>query len=385
MADFSIFASFAMMALSLLMPSAWAAEQQMLALYSDSSCLNFQSIFVSTTSDGSSCIPVSCSESSTAGVNAEITCGYFDVVSLSNCLAATTASFSIRTTPVKQLLEVIGQRFLTVPASWTRTLTATLQLLHAMSRATTSIIPCASRRAVQTTNDCTTTSLSTTGCSLTSGGSYVRGLCYSVTYSSSSSSTVTYSSTSSSSSSQGACFSGEDTVILESGATRLFSELAIGDKVQTTEAKGALSFSNVVALPHAVNKKISSSVKVVTSSGKSLKATKMHLLQKCDGTLAYAGALTEGDCLRTVDGDEAVTALSVAKAEGIYTAVTTSKFLVVNGIVASPFGVSHGLMNSYYNFHRIVAKFAPLALASSSIQVISAVLSGVFLEAANSK
>jgi len=151
MADFSIFASFAMMALSLLMPSAWAAEQQMLALYSDSSCLNFQSIFVSTTSDGSSCIPVSCSESSTAGVNAEITCGYFDVVSLSNCLAATTASFSIRTTPVKQLLEVIGQRFLTVPASWTRTLTATLQLLHAMSRATTSIIPCASRRAVQTT------------------------------------------------------------------------------------------------------------------------------------------------------------------------------------------------------------------------------------------
>ena len=126
-------------------------------------------------------------------------------------------------------------------------------------------------------------------------------------------------------------------------------------------------------------------MKVVTSSGKSLKATKMHLLQKCDGTLAYAGALTEGDCLRTVDGDEAVTALSVAKAEGIYTAVTTSKFLVVNGIVASPFGVSHGLMNSYYNFHRIVAKFAPLALASSSIQVISAVLSGVFLEAANSK
>jgi hypothetical protein len=161
--------------------------------------------------------------------------------------------------------------------------------------------------------------------------------------------------------------------------------LAIGDKIQTADASGVLSFSNVVVLPHAVNNKLTSFVKVVTSSGKSLKATKMHLLQKCDGSLAYAGSLFKGDCLRTVDGDEVVTALSDVKAEGIYTAVTTSDFLVVNGIVASPFGVSHNLMNSYYKAHRIVAKFAPWLLTSSSIQLISAVLSSAFLEAANSK
>jgi len=51
-------------------------------------------------------------------------------------------------------------------------------------------------------------------------------------------------------------------------------------------------------------------VNVVTTSGKSLKATKMHLLQQCDGSLAYAGSLSEGDCLRTVDGGETVSALS---------------------------------------------------------------------------
>jgi hypothetical protein len=75
---------------------------------------------------------------------------------------------------------------------------------------------------------------------------------------------------SSSSSSDDVCFSGDDSVTLESGATILFSELAIGDKIQTADAEGALSFSNVIALPHAVNNKLASFVNVVTASGKSL-------------------------------------------------------------------------------------------------------------------
>ena len=181
------------------------------------------------------------------------------------------------------------------------------------------------------------------------------------------------------------CFSGDDTVTLESGAIKLFSELAIGDKIQTADAMGALSFSNVVALPHAVNNKVASFVNVVTTSGKSLKATKMHLLQQCDGSLAYAGSLSEGDCLRTVDGGETVSALSMIKAEGIYTAVTTDEFLVVNGIVASPFAVTHGLVNSFYNLHRTVAKFMPTALASPMALVVNAFLGGSFLSAGNSK
>jgi hypothetical protein len=192
-------------------------------------------------------------------------------------------------------------------------------------------------------------------------------------------------STSCSSTSDDVCFSGDDSVTLESGATKIFSELAIGDMVQTADASGALSFSNVVALPHAANNKLASFVNVVTASGKSLKATKMHLLQQCDGSLAYAGSLSEGDCLRTVDGGEAVTALSTIKAEGIYTAVTTNEFLVVNGIVASPFAVTHSLVNSFYILHRSVAKFMPTALASPLVLAVNAFLGGSFLAAGNSK
>ena len=216
---------------------------------------------------------------------------------------------------------------------------------------------------------CTVTASSPTTCTALGDGTSFKGQCYSA----------------SSSSSDDVCFSGDDSVTLESGATKLFSELVIGDNVQTADANGALSFSNVVALPHAVNNKLASFVNVVTASGKSLKATKMHLLQQCDGSLAYAGSLSKGDCLRTVDGDEAVTALSMTKAEGIYTAVTTNEFLVVNGIVASPFAVTHGLVNSFYNLHRTVAKFMPTALASPLALAVNAFLGGSFLAAGNSK
>jgi hypothetical protein len=181
------------------------------------------------------------------------------------------------------------------------------------------------------------------------------------------------------------CFSGDDTLTLESGAAKALSEVAIGDKVQTADANGVLSFSEVVALPHAANIKLASFVHVATASGKSVKATKLHLLRKCGGSLAYAGSLSVGDCLRTVDGDEAVTAVSMTKAEGIYTAVTTNEFLVVSGFVASPFAVSHGLANAYYNAHRFVAKVFPSALKSPLVFAANAFFTGAFVTAAGSK
>ena len=123
---------------------------------------------------------------------------------------------------------------------------------------------------------------------------------------------------------------------------------------------------------------------MVTASGKSLKATKMHLIQQqCDGSLTYAGSLSEGDCLRTVDGDDAVIALSMTKATGIYTAVTTNEFLVVNGIVASPFAMTHALVNSFYNLHRIVAKFMPSIFALPSVLAVNIFFSALFLAAGN--
>lgn len=180
------------------------------------------------------------------------------------------------------------------------------------------------------------------------------------------------------SSSDDTCFSGDDSVTLASGAAKQLSAVEVGDQVLTADAHGALSFAPVVALPHAANNKLAAFVHVATASGKSVKATKMHLLQQCDGSLAYAGSLSAGDCLRTVDGDEAVAAVSMTQAAGIYTAVTTNEFLVVNGIVASPFAVSHGLASAYYSAHRAVAKVFPSALKSPFAAAANALVAGAF-------
>jgi hypothetical protein len=39
------------------------------------------------------------------------------------------------------------------------------------------------------------------------------------------------------------------------------------------------------------------------------------------------------------------------------------EYLVVNGIIASPFGVNHMMGNLYYNIHRLVYAFAPVLLS----------------------
>ena len=175
------------------------------------------------------------------------------------------------------------------------------------------------------------------------------------------------------------CFSGDVTLTLSSGESKVFSEVQVGDEVLTTDANGALSFAPIVALPHARNHKVASFLQNETSSGKTVKATKMHLLKKCDGSLVYAKSLSHGDCLRTVNGNEAVTAVSVTKAIGIYTAVTTNEFLVVNGIVASPFAVAHGLLNAFYSLHRALVTYFPLAFKSSFLLAANTMLGNTFI------
>jgi hypothetical protein len=41
------------------------------------------------------------------------------------------------------------------------------------------------------------------------------------------------------------------------------------------------------------------------------------------------------------------------------------EYLVVNGIIASPFGVNHMMANLYYNIHRLVYASAPVLLSYS--------------------
>jgi hypothetical protein len=76
-----------------------------------------------------------------------------------------------------------------------------------------------------------------------------------------------------------------------------------------------------------------------------------------------------GDCVQTVSGREQVVSVATVEGEGIYTAITMEELLVVNGIVATPYGgVNPALANWYYNLHRLaysVAGKAPLAVQSA--------------------
>lgn len=69
-----------------------------------------------------------------------------------------------------------------------------------------------------------------------------------------------------------------------------------------------------------------------------------------------------GDCIMTVSGEEKVTSVERVLGEGVYTVVTNAEYVVVNGIIASPFGVNHMMGNLYYNVHRMVYASAPALL-----------------------
>ena len=135
----------------------------------------------------------------------------------------------------------------------------------------------------------------------------------------------------------GACFHADGTVMLESGESKRFSELSIGDVIRTSDGEGAFSFSPVLTLPHAANSETATFLNLTTETGKSVIMTPDHYIPKCNLDEVTASKLVAGDCLITADGKETLMAVSSVEKNGVYTATTQDKFLVVDGIVASPY------------------------------------------------
>jgi len=145
------------------------------------------------------------------------------------------------------------------------------------------------------------------------------------------------------------CFSGDDKVQLESGDMKLFRSVQVGDSILSANRDGVTSYSNVVFLPHGENDKRANFVEIHTEGGKTIKMTHAHLLPLCSGALSLAVEIEAGSCVRTIDGDDNVVNVSKIELNGVYTAVTENEFLVVNGIIASPFASSSGLVHAFYN------------------------------------
>jgi hypothetical protein len=158
------------------------------------------------------------------------------------------------------------------------------------------------------------------------------------------------------------CFSGQETVLKENGQKVTFNKLVIGDMILSANRDGKTSYSPVVFLPHGENDTPTTFLEIVTSKMKKLKMTRGHLIQLCSGKLVSAQHLSmkptiliskkdkdDYNCIRTVDGNEKIKDIRIVQSKGVYTAVTESEFLVVNGIIASPFAASSGLVHAYFN------------------------------------
>jgi Hint module len=147
----------------------------------------------------------------------------------------------------------------------------------------------------------------------------------------------------------------------------------VGDQVLAADAAGTSFYSEVIFVPHGPNTERSHFTHISTATGRSIKMTSNHIIPAgpCDSIvslpLLYASEVRVGDCVLTVSGKETVSAVEIVLGEGLYTIVTGAEFLVVNGIVVSPFGVNHVAANLFYNIHRLLYVAAPSVLKWSRI------------------
>ena len=175
------------------------------------------------------------------------------------------------------------------------------------------------------------------------------------------------------------CFAGSETLRLESGEDRQISLIMPGDRVQATDATGKISFSEVVFVPHRANRDTAMFVHITTAGGRDIKMTKSHVLPAgaCGSSsplpLKHASLVTVSDCVMTVGGEERVSTVSTTLSEGLYTIVTKEEFVIVNGIIASPFAYNHVAGNLYYQLHRFLYDTAPQLLLSPLIRYFNEV------------
>ena len=120
--------------------------------------------------------------------------------------------------------------------------------------------------------------------------------------------------------------------------------------ILSADRSGKISASPVLFLPHKKNDITRKFDEVTLANGMTVRMTRNHLLPLCDGSLVTARSLKKDDCLMTTSGmSKVATTKHDVEAGGIYTAVTKKEFLVVDGVVASPFALAHGIAHSFFD------------------------------------
>ena len=127
----------------------------------------------------------------------------------------------------------------------------------------------------------------------------------------------------------------------------------------------------VLAVPHTINSLPAEFIEIETADEKTLRLTPDHLvLSWVCGTqvaLRRASSVSIGDCIQTVDGQSVVNGLSRKHGAGVYSIVTDQELLVVSGVVASPYAVSHAIGSAVYLPHKWLYSIFPSMLGWKSI------------------
>eukprot|EP00607_Mallomonas_marina_P010870 CAMPEP_0182421162 /NCGR_PEP_ID=MMETSP1167-20130531/6414_1 /TAXON_ID=2988 /ORGANISM="Mallomonas Sp, Strain CCMP3275" /LENGTH=349 /DNA_ID=CAMNT_0024598013 /DNA_START=130 /DNA_END=1176 /DNA_ORIENTATION=+ len=182
--------------------------------------------------------------------------------------------------------------------------------------------------------------------------------------------------------SDGVCFSGSETVQMESGITKLISEVIIGDIVLSySPISNSTVYSPVISLPHKSNNITASFIHITTDTN-NIKLTPSHfiLAGECgrEMSLKMARNVQREECVITTYGEKRVIKTEKHVGKGIYTVITTEEYVVVSGFVASPFAMSHRLGNMYYQLHRVLYHVAPNMIKSQLFQDMSQSLAHLF-------
>jgi hypothetical protein len=160
------------------------------------------------------------------------------------------------------------------------------------------------------------------------------------------------------------------------------SNVIVGDRVLSADALGNTLFSPVVYIPHGPNKESALFTHITTESGRDVKMTNNHILPAgiCGSLLplVYASQVAVDACINTIAGQDKVVSIETVRSEGLYTLVTTEEYIVVNGIIASPFGANHLFANMFYNIHRFIYFTSPVILSSSVLHRLNENL-GIFM------
>jgi hypothetical protein len=160
---------------------------------------------------------------------------------------------------------------------------------------------------------------------------------------------------------------------LENGATKAIADVVVGDRILTVNTKtGAQVYSDVAYVPHGKNAEKAVFTVLATEAGRDVKMTANHMLPAgaCDAAgslpVVAASTISAGDCVQTVSGRERVVSVGTVAGEGIYTVIAMEELIVVNGVVATPYGgVNPTLANVYYNLHRLAYSVVGKALLAA--------------------